>query len=128
MQSDAENNESRTTQSYVSSRVERRCADDGYNEIDSDAEIPAEQHSINNQSDRERCEETGAEERDRPMQNTTKAGQCRAAEQNNRAQTDKRQGAMQEIAHSADGQTRDRCRAIQTITKAGRRGTMQATE
>jgi hypothetical protein len=41
-QSDAENNDSRTTQSYASSRVEGRCADDGYNEIDSDAEIPAE--------------------------------------------------------------------------------------
>jgi hypothetical protein len=105
MQSDAENNESRATRHDASSRVEGRCADDGYNEIDSDAEIPAEQHSINNQSDRERCEETGAEERDRPIQNTTKAGQCSAAEQNNRALTGKRQRVMQKIAHSADEQT-----------------------
>jgi hypothetical protein len=105
MQSDSGNNESQTTQSNASNRVERRCADDEYNEIDSDAEIPAEQRRINNQSDRERCEEIRAEEQDRPIQNTTRAGQCRAAEQNTRAQINKRQRAMQEIAHSADEQT-----------------------
>ncbi len=66
-QSEAENNEGRTTQSYKSSREERRCADDEYNDIDSDAAIPAEQRRINNQSDRERCEEIRAEEQDRPI-------------------------------------------------------------
>jgi hypothetical protein len=57
MQRDAENNESRATRHNTSSRAEARCADEGHTEIESDAEIAAEQRRADDQSSRDRGRE-----------------------------------------------------------------------
>jgi hypothetical protein len=71
-----------------SSRVEARCADEGHNEIESDAGIAAEQRSIGTQSDRHQSREMRGDKSRRERQADAEHDESRAM-QSSRAQTNR---------------------------------------
>ena len=78
MQSDAENNDIKRYRALQSSGAEVRCADEGHNEIESDAGIAAEQHSANDQSNRHQGREMRRGKRRRARQVDAEHDESRA--------------------------------------------------
>ncbi len=78
MQSDTDNNESRATRHDASNRVEGRCADEGRNEIESDAGIAAEQSSADDQSNKHQGREMRRGKRRRARQVDAEHDESRA--------------------------------------------------
>ena len=132
MQRDAENNERRATRHNASSRVEARCADEGYNEIESDAEIAAEQRSADDQSNRDRGREMRrgksrrARQADAEYDENRAMPTSRAEQQSADDQAEKTDAERRTIAQTS--KRLEQCRAIQGITRARRRRATQATE